>query len=119
MIIDVFQYGFLGLNNTASEWNGTTLPPPILNISAFYLPIGGDLYGGEWRDPRTNELPFQNLSHWAYAVMTAVNSDGIPSTLNEVFYYPDIQENGVCQPVKDVCLILSPSWLSGLTSSKL
>ncbi|KAF2125170.1 hypothetical protein P153DRAFT_390015 [Dothidotthia symphoricarpi CBS 119687] len=56
----VTNYGFYGTENRSSIFVNISLPPPVLNISAFHLPP--DLGGSNWTDPKTNQNLFANKS---------------------------------------------------------
>lgn len=101
---DTYKYGFLGLNNIETEWNGSSLAPPSLNISAFYSP-DNDFYARDWKHPGSGQALFNNASLQAYGVFSADDSGNLKSTLNETFYIDYIQRKGTCKPVKDVRLI--------------
>ena len=68
---DVQAHGFYGLKNATSTWTptNTSLPGPVLNISAFYIDeqaISYGLYGRDWIDPRYNTTPFKSWKNMAY-----------------------------------------------------
>lgn len=80
------MYGFYGLENKTSTFAELTLEPPVLNISAFYLPY--TYFGASWTDPRTQLQPFKNQSRnaWIYE--------------NDTYDLPYISSRGVCQAVE-------------------
>jgi hypothetical protein len=67
---DVLEHGFHGLKNGSSIFMGMPLEPPVLNISAYYLP--DDSLGANWTDPRSGQQPFRDKSHsvWQYGNVT-------------------------------------------------
>ncbi|KAI1154792.1 hypothetical protein F4825DRAFT_448225 [Nemania diffusa] len=87
----VKKYGFFGLLNKSSIFMGSLIDPPTLNIEACYLPDYYRLYGREWADPRRDEhsTPFNNVSK-----LTWQNS-------NRTYQLKDLEDRGVCLPVKD------------------
>jgi hypothetical protein len=93
---DVAEYGFYGLNQTPSVWAGQTqLPPPALNITAFYLDDQNgrfDLTGHDWVHPTTGQKPFQDPSKMMYML----------SSVNRTYDLAYIQTYGRCQPSSDV-----------------
>lgn len=91
-MLDVNEYGFLGLNNTNTTWpdGDISLPKPALNISRTpidrYITIPSDR---SWIDPRTGQMPFMNEKEIAYVYN------------NEMYDYNYIvtEGNGQCQPI--------------------
>jgi len=98
-IVDVFIYGFYGLNQTESSFEDANddsfnLSAPTLNISAYYIApdpaydVGGPLFGTDWVDPRTGKAPFNISSNAAYTTLTS----------NETLILGDSSTRGKCQP---------------------
>ncbi|KAI1386794.1 uncharacterized protein F4822DRAFT_411246 [Hypoxylon trugodes] len=89
----VATYGLLGLQNTTSTWENVTLPSPILNISAFYIPPAtrGTFNGADWSDPRNRkqEQPFDDPSKTTFIYN------------NKTYPLSYVQSNGRCQTVQD------------------
>ncbi|OTB02088.1 hypothetical protein M426DRAFT_13927 [Hypoxylon sp. CI-4A] len=88
----VASYGFHGTADIASLWRGIQLPPPVLNISAFYIPPDGsddNIFGRNWTDPITRLEPFSFPKR-----LTFVES-------NKPYIVGDIMKNGSCQPLLD------------------
>ncbi|KZL67867.1 hypothetical protein CI238_12980 [Colletotrichum incanum] len=85
----VRNYGFYGLEDKESIWMGQTLPAPVLNISASWLPQSDALYGWNWTDPRTGLQPFKDVSRAAYAAA------------NDTYSLDYVKANGSCQPMSD------------------
>ena len=71
----------------SSTFMDQVLPPPILNVSAFWI---GDptLYNEYWVDPRTQQRPFDNISQ-------AVWQGG-----GQTYDASDLAKYGSCQPLK-------------------
>ncbi|CAO2653004.1 Nn.00g024150.m01.CDS01 [Neocucurbitaria sp. VM-36] len=82
----VGEHGFFGYENESSVFNGIELPPPVLNISAFYLPA--HLNGSGWVDPRTHESLFTNSSQMSW------------TSSNQTYDYSHIKDQGTCQAVE-------------------
>lgn len=91
------DYGFFGLNTTTREridretlWNGTIVPRPALNISAFYFPNGSQLFGREWVDPRTSTRPFGGEERDLRLA--------VPGFSNRTFSVDNMIQHGICHP---------------------
>lgn len=69
------------------ELNETGLQAPALNISAYNL-NGGQVYGPDWVDPRTQKRPFENLGE----------EDERLSYAGDLYSQEDLERNGKCQP---------------------
>ncbi|KAK0744565.1 hypothetical protein B0T21DRAFT_280580 [Apiosordaria backusii] len=103
---NVRQYGFFGRLNSNTTWGDwdEQLPAPALDISAFYLPpmAGNPLgdsaitgpYGYDWHDPLTKDYPFRNKSKTTFAFD------------NKTFTLDYILENGTCQPISEVGVLV-------------
>ncbi|KAI1209380.1 uncharacterized protein F4807DRAFT_91772 [Annulohypoxylon truncatum] len=76
----VSTYGFFGLKHTISAFNGTEIPSPVLNISAFYINPDGDFYGASF---------FSNISNAAFVYN------------NQIYPFTYVMKNGSCQPIVD------------------
>lgn len=111
---DARTYGFYGLRNTTTIWKNLTLPPPALNISAFYLQnlantIGetnSTLFGNSWVIPGTAQQPFKNKSQMSW------------TSSNLTYNIQYLEENGACQPILNVSTLVWPvaSLCSPMTS---
>ncbi|KAI0111687.1 hypothetical protein F4814DRAFT_460837 [Daldinia grandis] len=87
----VSSYGFYGLKNISSRWMNTTIPSPMLNISAFYIPPLSHFYGFNWSgDP--------GMGH-TYEFTNA--SNGVFVYSNNTYTLDYVNANGRCQPVRD------------------
>ncbi|KAI0181064.1 hypothetical protein GGR52DRAFT_522730 [Hypoxylon sp. FL1284] len=91
----VASYGFYGLNDTTSVWHDRTIPGPVLNISAFYIPGNGKdfgFYGSDWVDPRDTDgkKPFGDISKMTFGYS------------NRTYTLDYIQFNGSCQPNQEL-----------------
>ncbi|KAL7619460.1 hypothetical protein AAE478_009999 [Parahypoxylon ruwenzoriense] len=82
----VSSYGFYGSNYTESTWQNTTLPAPVLNISASYIPPG-PLFSHDWTDPQTKQKPFNDITKSTYFLS------------NQTYPMDYIMDRGGCQPV--------------------
>ena len=83
------KYGFFGLGNTSSVFNGTEIDAPTLNISAFYL--GHYFWGNSWRNPRTGQdYLFSDPAHTIWVAE------------NQTYDMDYIKSYGSCQTVQ-VC----------------
>lgn len=98
--LDVEKYGFLALNSTGhlndidTDWGlnaseTITLPPPALNISAFYMSPAAPFFGRTWVNPRTKTRPFASES----AAHTMIRG-----TTNTTYSLDYMQQHGSCQP---------------------
>ncbi|SPO07045.1 uncharacterized protein DNG_09739 [Cephalotrichum gorgonifer] len=82
------KYGFYGLLDEETEFNGITLPAPALNVSAFYL-TGSTFYGEQYTDPRTGQQPFRDINRMQYV------------SSNELYSLEHVSSQGSCQPSSD------------------
>jgi hypothetical protein len=97
---DVAEYGFYGLNHTPSLFMGQIqLPPPALNITAFYLDNHDsdnyNLPGHDWVHPITGQKPFQDPANMTYML----------SRQNRTYNLAYIQNYSRCQPSSDVSTV--------------
>jgi hypothetical protein len=77
------------VNNAVTKWNGTLLPEPALNISAFYIHEYSGYSGHYWTDPQGSR-PYSNASN---RMFTAVNS-------NTTYTMEHVEDNGSCQTLE-------------------
>ncbi|KAI5925774.1 hypothetical protein F4810DRAFT_658176 [Camillea tinctor] len=95
MVYNVSEYvrtnGFYGLKDTPSIWGSEIIPPPTLDIEAFYVGDYSSLYGFDWADPRTENTsyPFRDTSKIAYTYS------------NDTYFLNDLRSGGRCQPIPD------------------
>ena len=114
---DARIYGFWGLNSTAGVHSTSLLLDPKvgiisprrpLNISAFYVPVGGLFFGHDWIDPRTETNPFGDYSRISLMVRGTSNNT----------YSPDyIYRHGSCQPLEVRWFVRHALRRSGLANS--
>ncbi|KAH6869687.1 hypothetical protein B0T10DRAFT_523526 [Thelonectria olida] len=87
---DVSKYGFFGNAKKETEWNGTIIPSPALDVEAYNLPPGGDqLFGYNWSD-HTGQYPFRNKENATYYIS------------GEIYTINYIMKNASCQPIRKV-----------------
>lgn len=89
-LLDVAQYGFFGSQDVKSDFWTSNLDPPILNISAFYLPDDlryRDILGQSYFRDGIKNFQDESRMKWKYQ--------------DNAYSMQDLKDRGKCQPLPD------------------